>query len=125
MYDECRIRLQKLAPKIQAAGLSSPTRENYGITIQATNVFLIRGSLHEIEVTQARASAVESHKRKLESRKSLRKGGSLLAKDAFQKIKDKRRKEADESLKKARTAIPHAENKAKNELHKGGPGTKG
>jgi hypothetical protein len=32
-YDECRIRLQELAPKIQAASLSSPTCENYGVTI--------------------------------------------------------------------------------------------
>jgi hypothetical protein len=36
-----------------------------------------------MEVTQACASAVESHKRKLECWKSLRKGGSLLAKDAL------------------------------------------
>jgi hypothetical protein len=83
-YDECYIRLQELAPKIQAASLSSPTYENYGVTIQATNVFLMQGSLHEMEVSQAHASAVESHKRKLESWKSLRKGGSLLAKDALQ-----------------------------------------
>jgi hypothetical protein len=116
-YDECCIRLQDLAPKIQVAGLSSPTRENYGVTIQGTNVFLMQGSLHKMEVAQACASAVESHKRKLESWKSLRKGGSLLAKDALQMIKDKRRKEADESLKKARTAITRAENKAKNKLH--------
>jgi hypothetical protein len=40
-YDECRIRLQELAPKIQVASLSSLTRKNYGITIQATNVFLM------------------------------------------------------------------------------------
>jgi hypothetical protein len=70
-----------------------------------------------MEVTQACASVVESHKWKLESWKSLRKRGSLLAKDALQKIKDKRRKEADESLKKARTAITYVENKAKNDLH--------
>jgi hypothetical protein len=36
-----------------------------------------------MEVIQACASIVESYKRKLESWKSLRKGGSLLTKDAL------------------------------------------
>ena len=115
-YDECRFQLQELDPKIQA-GISSPTRAKYSITIQATNVFLMQGSLHEMEIAQAHTGAVETHKRKLQARKSLQKGGSLLASDALQKIKDKKRKEADENLKRARTAITRAENKAKNELH--------
>jgi hypothetical protein len=81
------------------------------------NTFLMRGSLHEMEVAQARAGAVEAHKRKLNARKSLSKGGSILACDALKKIKDKKRKEADEGLRKAKTAITRAENKAKNELN--------
>jgi hypothetical protein len=77
----------------------------------------MRGSLHEMEVKQARAGQVETHKRKLQAWKSLGKGGSLLASDALQKIKDKRRKEADDILRKAKTAVTRAENKAKNELN--------
>jgi hypothetical protein len=77
----------------------------------------MRGSLHEMEIKQARAGQVETHKRKLEARKSLGKGGSLLASDALQKIKNKRKKEADDTLRKAKTAITRAENKAKNKLH--------
>jgi hypothetical protein len=80
----------------------------------------MRGSLHEMEIKQARAGQVETHKRKLEAWKSLGKGGSLLARDALQKIKDKRRKEADDVLQKAKTAITRAENKAKNELREKG-----
>jgi hypothetical protein len=115
-YDECRFQLQDLDPKITVA-VSSPTRERYRITITATNTFLMRGSLHEMEIKQARAGQVETHKRKLEARKSLGKGGSLLASDALQKIKIKRRKEADDVLRKAKTAITRVENKAKNELN--------
>ena len=51
-----------------------------------------------MEIKQARAGQVETHKRKLKARKSLGKGGSLLARDALQKIKDKCRKEADDVL---------------------------
>jgi hypothetical protein len=70
-----------------------------------------------MEIKQARASQVETHKCKLEAQKSLGKGGSLLASDALQKIKIKRRKEADDVLWKAKTTITRAENKAKNELN--------
>ncbi|KAN0074286.1 hypothetical protein V8E54_008223, partial [Elaphomyces granulatus] len=58
----------------------------------------------------------QTHKRKLNARKSLGKGGSILARDALQKIKDKRRQEADDKLKRAKKAITVAENKAKNAL---------
>jgi hypothetical protein len=70
-----------------------------------------------MEIKQARAGQVETHKSKLEARKSLGNGGSLLASDALQKIKNKRKKEADDTLRKAKTAITRAENKAKNKLH--------
>ena len=70
-----------------------------------------------MEIAQAHASAKAMHKRKLIARKSLGKGGSILACDALQKIKDKRRQEANDKLQKARKAISLAENKAKHELH--------
>jgi hypothetical protein len=50
------------------------------------------GSLYEMEVAQACASAVEAYKRKLNARKSLSKGGSILACNALKKIKDRRGK---------------------------------
>jgi hypothetical protein len=46
---------------------------------QAINVFLMRGSLHEMEVKQARAGAVARYKRRLQAHKSLSKGGSIVA----------------------------------------------
>jgi hypothetical protein len=64
-----------------------------------------------MEVKQACVGQMEAHKRKLIACKSLGKGGSLLASEALQKIKDKRRKEADEVLQKANTAVTRAENK--------------
>ena len=114
-YTECQNALQLLDSKIQHA-LSSPSRAQYKVTIESTNIFLARGSLHEMEIAQAHASAKAMHKRKLIARKSLGKGGSILACDALQKIKDKRRQEANDKLRKARKAISLAENKAKHEL---------
>src|ERR1700722_9960247 len=114
-YDECHSALRSIDDKVQEA-LSSPSRARYKAITESTGVFLMRGSLHEMEVAQARAGAIQTHKRKLNARKSLGKGGSILARDALQKIKDKRRQEADDKLKRAKKAITVAENKAKNAL---------
>ena len=97
--------------------VSSPTREQYTMTVTATSTFLIRGSLHEMEVKQAREAQVNGLKAKLHSRKTLGKGGSILASDALEKIKIKDRKEAEDTLRKAKKAITCAENKAKRELY--------
>ena len=43
-------------------------------------------------------------------------GGSILASDALNQKKVKAKKTAEEKLKKAQTAVTHAENKAKEEL---------
>lgn len=64
--------------------LISPTRTPYEAVRDSTSKFLMRGSLHQTEVEQAR--------------KSLGKGGSITA-------KQKRRKEADDMLRKAKRAI--------------------
>jgi hypothetical protein len=88
-------------------------RARYKVITESKGVFLMRGNLHEMEVAQARAGAIQTHRRKLNARKSLGKGGSVLARDALQKIKDKRRQESDDRLKKGIAAM---ENKAKNVL---------
>jgi hypothetical protein len=115
-YAECQEALRSINTKVQDA-LSSPSRARYKATIESTNTFLARGSLHEMEIAQARAGQIATHKRRLNARKSLGKGGSILARDALQKIKDKRRQEADDKLRKAKRATTLAENKAKTELH--------
>jgi hypothetical protein len=81
-YDECRHLNEKLTPKIRAA-VSSPTREEFDISRESTNTWLMRGSLGEMEIMQTRTAAVELHKKKLISRRSLAKRGSLLANDAL------------------------------------------
>lgn len=48
-YHECHQQLQDLKPKILQA-VSSPTRVRYEVTINTTNVFLMRGSLYEMEI---------------------------------------------------------------------------
>jgi hypothetical protein len=76
-------------------------------------MFLMRGSLHEIEIGQARAGQIETHKRKLDAQKSVQKEGSILASTALNRSKKKRRDAAEAELKKAQKAILTVENKAK------------
>jgi hypothetical protein len=72
----------------------------------------MRASLHEIEVAQACTRQIETYKRKLHTHKSLSKGGSILAINALQRIGDKRRKEADNIIHRAKRAITRIENKS-------------
>jgi hypothetical protein len=84
--------------------------------IESTNTSLACGSLHEMEITQAYANTKATYKHKLTAWKSLGRGGSLFARDVLQRVKEKRRQEADDKLQKVNRAITLAENKAKNEL---------
>jgi hypothetical protein len=83
-YHECVTALQDINPKIQEA-LTSPSRVRYAVIHKQTNAFLIQGSLHEMEIGQAHASQVITYKRKLDARRSLQKGGSILASTALAK----------------------------------------
>jgi hypothetical protein len=69
-----------------------------------------------MEVAQVYIGVKVTHKCKLIARKSLGKGGSLLACDVPQKIKYKQRQEAEDKLPKGKRAITLAENRAKNQL---------
>jgi hypothetical protein len=114
-YNECQALNEELAPKLRALA-SSPTRAKYDLAHETTNMFLMRGSINEMEILQARAGQVEAHKKRLSARKSLAKGGSLLASVALTTMAEKRRKEADEVLRKANLALIRAQNKQKEEL---------
>jgi hypothetical protein len=114
-YNECRLQLQEINPKIMEA-LSSSPRKRYKVIRDGTDEFLMRGSLHEMEITQARAGQIATHKAKLNTRQSLGKGGSILAIEALDKIKVKTRKDAEEKLRKAKAKITRVENKAKEDL---------
>jgi hypothetical protein len=106
-YDECRALNEELAPKLRALA-SSPTRAKYDLAHESISIFLMRGSLNKMEVLQARASQVKVYKKRLSARKSLAKGGSLLASDALILMAEKRRKEADEVLRKANLTLTRA-----------------
>jgi hypothetical protein len=118
-YEECRRLNNKLASKLRMLA-SSPTRAEYDIANASTSKFLMRGSINEMEILQARAGQVESHKKRLHARKSLAKGGSLLASKAITTIAQKRRKEADEALRKANLALTRTQNKQAEDLRKEG-----
>jgi hypothetical protein len=96
--------------------LSSSPRKRYKVIRDGIDKFLMRGSLHEMEIAQARASQIATHKAKLNTRQSLGKGGSILAIEALHKIKVKTRKDAKEKLRKAKAKITRVENKAKEDL---------
>jgi hypothetical protein len=67
-----------------------------------------------MEVTQARAGQIATHK--LKARQSLGRGGSILASDALVKTKEKRRKAAADLVKSVQRKITRVENKAKEDL---------
>jgi cellobiose-specific phosphotransferase system component IIA len=60
---------------------------------------------------QARVAQIEGYMKKERSRKRILKGGFILAIDALDKIAEKRRKEANEVLRKANIALTRAKNK--------------
>jgi hypothetical protein len=96
--------------------LSSSPRKRSKVIRDGTDEFLMRGSLHEMEIAQAHAGQVATHKAKLNARQSLGRGGSILAIEALHKIKVKTRKDAEEKLRKANAKITRIENKAKEDL---------
>ena len=69
-----------------------------------------------MEAEQARHSQVETHKRRLDTQKSLGKGGHLTASAVLIKIKEKRYKATKDNLYKAQRVIRIVENKAKKTL---------
>ena len=73
----------------------------------------MRGSLHEMEIENARKSAIEYHKHKLNTRKSLSKGEQLYAFQGIHQMDIKHHKEADNKLRKAKKALQVKENKLK------------
>jgi hypothetical protein len=115
LCNECRLQLEEIDSKITEA-LSSSPRKRYKIIRDSTEEFLMRGSLHEMEIAQACAGQIAIYKAMLNARQSLGKGGSILAIEALDKIKVRTRKNTEEKLRKARAKITRAENKAKEDL---------
>ena len=61
-YAECQEALRLIDSKVQDA-LSSPSRARYKATIKSANTFLACRSLHEMEIAQAQAGQIATHKR--------------------------------------------------------------
>ncbi|KAL5331231.1 hypothetical protein ACEPPN_000760 [Leptodophora sp. 'Broadleaf-Isolate-01'] len=115
-YVELRYAWEELDEKIMAA-VSSPTRANFQWTRQANDQALYRASLEEAEVLQARVTQVEVHKKKLTSRVSLQKGGSLLASVALQKTQAKEIEMREKAYKSACGKLRAEINKIKRERY--------
>jgi hypothetical protein len=73
----------------------------------------MRGSLHKIEIEHARKDTIKYHKGKLNTQKSLSKGGQLYVFQGIHQISAKHHKKADEKLKKAKKVLQVVENKLK------------
>ncbi len=65
-YMECRTQWEDIKDKIEVA-ISSPTRERFTIAREGIYEFLMRGSLGEMEIANARASQLRVHRAKLNS----------------------------------------------------------
>ncbi|KAG4430029.1 hypothetical protein IFR05_014489 [Cadophora sp. M221] len=115
-YADLRHAWEEMDEKIMAA-VSSPTRANFQRTRQANDQALYRASLEEAEVLQARATQVEVHKKKLTSRVSLQKGGSLLASVALRKAQAKEIEMRERAYKSACGKLRAEINKIKRERY--------
>jgi hypothetical protein len=82
LYDKCVLQLKEINNKVLDSLSLSPCKR-YTITITAIKNHLMQGSLHKIEVKQACAGQIATHKVKLNARLSLQKGGLILALDAL------------------------------------------
>jgi hypothetical protein len=80
----------------------------------------MRGSLSAKQVLNAQEAQINLHKSKLHARRSLAKGGSMLAIDGLKKLKMLTRKSADDAITKQKTRIRKYENKATRLRHKAG-----
>lgn len=77
-YSDCVFQFKELDSKIKDV-LSSPSRHKYQVVRKSTDEWLMRGSLAAQQVLNAANAQVELHKSKLNARRSLSKGGSMLA----------------------------------------------
>jgi hypothetical protein len=80
----------------------------------------MRGSLSAKQVLNAQEAQINLHKSKLYARRSLAKGGSILAIDGLEKLKMLTRKSADDAVIKQKTRIRKYENKAIRLRHEAG-----
>jgi hypothetical protein len=69
LYDECVLQLNEINDKILDA-LSSSLCKRYTVTITTMKDYLMQGSLHKMEIKQARAGQIATHKAKLNARLS-------------------------------------------------------
>ena len=73
-----------------------------------------------MEIENRRLGAITVHKERLNNRKSLSKGGHIYAFQGLHQIGVKRRKEADDPLKRAKKALQIVENKLRAEFEQRG-----
>jgi hypothetical protein len=123
LYDECALQLDDLNDKILDTLSSSPCRR-YTVTNNTTKEYLMRRSLYGLEIQQAHAGQIATHKSKLNYRLRFQKGGSILASIALKQKMVKLRKIAEERLRKAQLLLTRAENKEKQDLRVRGVATR-
>jgi hypothetical protein len=118
-YSDCVFQFKELDSKIKDV-LSSPSCYKYQVIRKSTDEWLIRGSLAAQQVLNAANAQVELHKSKLNARRSLAKGGNMLAIDGLEKLKMLKRKAANDAVTKQKTKIRKYKNKAKRLCHEAG-----
>jgi hypothetical protein len=103
-YFQAQVALQEFEERVPALLNSSPSRRRWIKACKGTKKMLSRGSIHEMEMYNFKATKDEEFKKKANSCKSIQIGGSFTATDALNKIKTKRINEAKEELRKARSS---------------------
>lgn len=87
---------------------SSPSRPKWQTFVQGTKEVLTCSQLHENELRIHQERRIEEQVRKVTRRKVVQKFGGLTARDAQQKIDEKKRKEEEEDAKRSKRALAKA-----------------
>jgi hypothetical protein len=111
-YFQAQVALQEFEERVPALLHSSPSRRRWIKACKGTKKMLSRGSIHEMEMYNFKATKDEEFKKKANSRKSIQIGGSFTATDALNKIKTKRINEAKQEFRKAQRTLQDSNRRA-------------
>jgi len=118
-YDECERALNEFVDRVPQE-FSSPSKERYTKTLEATQIHLIRASLQQEDHRNMQNRLYEQQRARASNRRSLNSGGPLDVEQARQKKSVKAKKERNEAIRKAEKAVNNAIKKAQRALNRRG-----
>ena len=118
-YHECESALNEFIERVPQE-FSSPSKDRFTSTLQATKVHLVRASLQQEDHRNIQNRLYEQQRARVTNRRSLQRGGPLDIEQARETKRLKAEKERNEAIRKARRAVNNAVKKAQKALNRRG-----